>query len=148
CDVPWNGGALPRGCCGAWIDRGPPTTWTMDDVAGARVGTWIAGDSRMAALRAGGRRRRREFPDCWRNLVALLGTLAWRQRLPPAHRARRLSTGAAVALAAVVVAMPSLRGQEGSVEPIRSRAETREWQSFDETSLQRMVAAGKIVLDD
>jgi suppressor for copper-sensitivity B len=81
-------------------------------------------------------------------LVALLATLAWRQRLPPAHRARRLSAGAAVALAAVVVAMPLLRGQAGSVERIRLRVETREWQSFDETSLQRMVAAGKIVLVD
>jgi suppressor for copper-sensitivity B len=80
-------------------------------------------------------------------LATLLAALVWRHRLSPGRARRRIEI-AAVALAAIVVLVPSLRGQAVPVEPTRSNDMTELWQPFDEAALHRMVADGKVVLVD
>jgi suppressor for copper-sensitivity B len=81
-------------------------------------------------------------------LAVLLATLAWRHTLPPQRGARGATGAAAVALAALAVVVPSLRGHAVSVDFARPSNEARQWQSFDEASVHRMVADGKVVLVD
>jgi suppressor for copper-sensitivity B len=81
-------------------------------------------------------------------LAALLALLAWRHRLSLGRRARRTVETVAIVLAAIVVMVPSLLGQAVSVEPARPNTNATQWRSFDETSLHRLVAGGRMVLVD
>ena len=54
----------------------------------------------------------------------------------------------AVVLAAVVILIPSLRGQSVPVEAATASHHAGRWRAFDETALRRMVADGKVVLVD
>ncbi len=80
-------------------------------------------------------------------LGLLLAALAWRRSVAAA-RTRGAVEIAVLVLAGLVVLLPSLRGQAVSVEPALLPREAGRWQPFDEASLQRMVAAGKLVLVD
>jgi suppressor for copper-sensitivity B len=83
------------------------------------------------------------------SLALLLVALAWRHRLPPGKRTRRMIEFAAVVLAAIVVLVPSLRGQAVPVVPAAdSSSVTRQWQPFEEVSLHPLVSSGKVVLVD
>ncbi len=74
-------------------------------------------------------------------LAALLSVLAWRHRRP----ARRPgATIAALALAAVAVLAPALRGQAGPIAaPAHPAAEL--WRPFDEAVLRAAVTQGQVV---
>jgi len=80
-------------------------------------------------------------------LALLLAVLAWRRRRPDAL-ARRSFGAVALGVAALVVLVPSLRGEAVSPKAIRSQVQVGQWQPFDEVSLHGMVASGKIVLVD
>jgi suppressor for copper-sensitivity B len=81
-------------------------------------------------------------------LAALLVALAWRHRLPPGKRTRRMIEFAAVILAAIAVLVPALRGQAVPALQADSSSVTGLWQPFDESSLHRLVSSGKVILVD
>jgi suppressor for copper-sensitivity B len=81
-------------------------------------------------------------------LGALLAALAWRHSLPPGRHARRTIEAGAIALAAIAVLVPSLRGQAVPAELARPTNEVGRWQPFDQASLHRIVSTGKVVLVD
>jgi suppressor for copper-sensitivity B len=81
-------------------------------------------------------------------LALLLPVLAWRQRPRRHELARRILDAIAIALAVVVVLVPSLRGEVVSLTAASSRAAVEQWQRFDEAALHRSVASGKVVFVD
>jgi suppressor for copper-sensitivity B len=80
-------------------------------------------------------------------LVLLLAAIAWRHRLPIDRSARGVVGIATLMLAALVVLLPSLRGQALSIGPSSALSDTQ-WQVFDEAALRQMVSDGKVVFVD
>jgi suppressor for copper-sensitivity B len=81
-------------------------------------------------------------------LALLLAAIAWSHRLPIDRSARGVVGTAALMLAALVVLLPSWRGQAVSMGPTNSPSDTQQWQVFDEATLRRMVSDGKLVFVD
>jgi suppressor for copper-sensitivity B len=80
-------------------------------------------------------------------LALLLAALAWRHGLPPGRRRGRMA-GAAAALAAVAVLVPSLRGQAVPAGTPARDAEAGLWRPFDAAALRGMVGQGQVVFVD
>ena len=81
-------------------------------------------------------------------LALILAAVAWRHYLPVDRSAGAVIGIAALMLAALVVLLPSLRGEALSIGAVRSPSDTQQWQAFDEAVLHRMVSDGKLVFVD
>jgi suppressor for copper-sensitivity B len=81
-------------------------------------------------------------------LAALLAALAWHRRLARGERSRRPIEAGAIALAILVVLMPSPSGEATPVELARSSNAAEPWQRFDEPALHRMISSRKTVRID
>jgi suppressor for copper-sensitivity B len=78
-------------------------------------------------------------------LAGLLAVLAWRHRRPAHSQAANV---AALILAAVVVLVPTLRGQGGVIGAQAPLTPADLWRPFDRVLLQAMIAEKKVVFVD
>jgi suppressor for copper-sensitivity B len=78
-------------------------------------------------------------------LAGLLMVLAARRRLPSW---RSGTTALSIALAAMAVLVPALRGQGTPVETLAAGTATGLWRTFDHMGLHGMVARGQVVIVD
>jgi suppressor for copper-sensitivity B len=125
----------------AWLPRpGVWMAWLRRVLGLALLGTaaWLLSILALeagigAALLAGGM------------LAALLAVLAWRYRWPARRQA---ATVAAMALAAVAVLVPALRGQAAAVTAPALTADAGVWHPFGQAALRARVAHGQMVFVD